>query len=148
MNYQCYGCQKLLNYDDLAAKCNCFREDKPHCRGVCKPCFTNKVELQIEEPEHHHLTKIHQYSDETNQMWKDIEEKCPNWSGMTFNKNGNLQFSHPNFPENIKSWKEMKEKLGQEEVNNLAYSEHRSKSTEFPITQDQLRKLGYCTCCH
>ena len=148
MNYQCYGCQKLFCFDDLAAECMCFREEKPQYRGVCKPCAENKIALQIEEPEHHHLKKIHQYSEECNQFWKNVEDMCPSWSGFTFNKHGDIVFNHPNFPEGVKSWKEMEQKFGKEAANNLAYSEQRSKCTEFPISYDQLSKFHKCTCCN
>ena len=89
--------EPFFDYNDLAAKCMCFREEIPQYRGVCKLCAENKVQLQIEEPQHHHLTKIHQYSEESKHFWKNVEDMCPSWSGFSFNNNGNIEFSHPNF---------------------------------------------------
>lgn len=63
LNIQCYGCQKLMAFDEQAYECMCFREEKPQYRGVCKACAANKVTLQIEDPDHHSLRKIHTFSE-------------------------------------------------------------------------------------
>ena len=93
MSYQCYGCQEVFEYKDLGAECMCERGEAPYSRGVCKMCIVNKTPLNFgegENPAHHHLRKIHQYSEESTKLWKEMEEKCPCWSGMSFDKDGYL----------------------------------------------------------
>jgi len=144
MSHQCYGCQQVFQYKDLAYECMCDPGDKSLSHGVCIQCTDDKKPLQIKDPQHHHLSKIHKFSDESKQIWFDIEEKCPGWGGFSFNKDNRLCVTHPNFPNGIKSWEDMDEKSR----TDLMYSEKRNKTTTFPIVYDDFMTFNQCTCCH
>ncbi len=36
MSYQCYGCQKVCKYHELAYECTCYHSKSPSYRGICK----------------------------------------------------------------------------------------------------------------
>ena len=149
-NYKCYGCGDVFEFSELSFECMCEHEEPPTSRGVCKACAESKKPLNIEDPQNHHLRKIHQFSEESKQFWEDMEKKFPCWGGFSWDKNDQMVFTGINFPEGIKNWDEMKAKFGEEAAHELAYAapEIRRKTMKIPITYDEFSSMCRCTCCH
>jgi len=60
----CYGCQKIYvksNNDDVAFICNCFHNEYPKYRCICRNCVSSKELILV--PKDHSLSKIHMYQD-------------------------------------------------------------------------------------
>lgn len=64
--------------------------------GVCKNCEN----LPIQIPEHHHLQKLHDLTEEYKTYWSDIEQKAPGWNSCSVN-NDKLIFKFFENAENL-----------------------------------------------
>lgn len=56
MSYQCYGCQKVCKYHELAYECTCYHSKSPSYRGICKVCREKGEAIAI--PPSHDLKKV------------------------------------------------------------------------------------------
>lgn len=88
-NYLCYVCNKVTTYDNLSYICKCIHKDTPNYRGICLnhgpvPPRSEWI-APPENPEHHHLEKIHKLTPEYDAWCDELDKNAPNWSSMTLN---------------------------------------------------------------
>jgi hypothetical protein len=147
--YKCYSCGIICDYDQLGYECMCIHDESPRNRGVCKPCVPNPISNWTNAPhdiQNHHLTKIHEYSSDVNEWWKNVNKLAPNWNacGTAEDNKDELEFVYHEY--NGLSGDELNNYISaNNDTNNTLYDDYMSGKFRKRV---RVPKIAYkCVCC-